>query len=113
MWLHDFGAGAIAVFERIPASFIFLFYCLIFVHPLFDDKLPGLKVHPSAVHGAGSDKELKRDATTGSDSIVLSGRPQFTAGFVRTFLKFDRKQNTRIWPFVDAGTTRSPPGLFL
>jgi hypothetical protein len=25
------------------------------------------------------------------------------------FIKFDRKQNTRLWPFIFAGITRSPP----
>jgi hypothetical protein len=25
------------------------------------------------------------------------------------FIKFDRKQNTRLWPFVFTGVTRSPP----
>jgi hypothetical protein len=32
-----------------------------------------------------------------------------TAAFTYFFIKFDRKQNTRLWPFVTAGTTRSPP----
>jgi hypothetical protein len=26
-----------------------------------------------------------------------------------SFTKFDRKQNTRLWPFVFTGITRSPP----
>src|SRR5689334_3663948 len=110
---RDFGAGVLTFFERLPASFIFLFYCLIFVHPLFDDTLPGLKVHASVVHGVGSDKQLKRDLLSGSHPGILSGRPQFTATFIQSFVRFDRKQNTRVWPFVDAGTTRSPPRLFL
>jgi hypothetical protein len=28
-----------------------------------------------------------------------------------SYIKFDRKQNTRLWPFVFTGITRSPPGL--
>jgi hypothetical protein len=32
-----------------------------------------------------------------------------TATFTYAFVKFDRKQNTRLWPFITAGTTRSPP----
>jgi len=32
-----------------------------------------------------------------------------TATFTYFFVKFDRKQNTRLWPFVTTGTTRSPP----
>jgi hypothetical protein len=32
-----------------------------------------------------------------------------TAAFAYSFVKFDRKQNTRLWPFVTTGTTRSPP----
>jgi hypothetical protein len=32
-----------------------------------------------------------------------------TATFTHAFVKFDRKQNTRLWPFITAGTTRSPP----
>jgi hypothetical protein len=30
----------------------------------------------------------------------------FTPAF---FIKFDRQQNTRLWPFVFTGITRSPP----
>ena len=32
-----------------------------------------------------------------------------TAAFAYSFVKFDRKQNTRLWLFVTTGTTRSPP----
>jgi hypothetical protein len=32
-----------------------------------------------------------------------------TPAFAYSFVKFDRKQNTRLWPFVTTGTTRSPP----
>jgi hypothetical protein len=32
-----------------------------------------------------------------------------TSAFAYSFVKFDRKQNTRLWPFVTTGTTRSPP----
>jgi hypothetical protein len=34
-----------------------------------------------------------------------------TAFFAYSFIKFDRKQNTRLWPFVATGTTRSPPSF--
>jgi hypothetical protein len=29
------------------------------------------------------------------------------------FIKFDRKQNTRLWPFVFTDLTRSPPSVRL
>jgi hypothetical protein len=32
-----------------------------------------------------------------------------TATFTHSFVKFDRKQNTRVWPFITTGKTRSPP----
>jgi hypothetical protein len=28
-----------------------------------------------------------------------------------SFTKFDRQQNTRLWPFIFAGITRSPPSF--
>jgi hypothetical protein len=28
-----------------------------------------------------------------------------------SYLKFDRKQNTRLWPFIFTGITRSPPAV--
>ena len=34
-----------------------------------------------------------------------------TAAFAYSFIKFDRQQNTRLWPFVTEGITRSPPNL--
>jgi hypothetical protein len=34
-----------------------------------------------------------------------------TPAFAYFFVKFDRKQNTRLWPFVTTGTTRSPPSF--
>jgi hypothetical protein len=46
-------------------------------------------------------------------TVVLAlGSFPVTAAFSYFFTKFDRKQNTRLWPFVTAGTTRSPPLIF-
>jgi hypothetical protein len=28
-----------------------------------------------------------------------------------SYIKFDRKQNTRLWPFIFTGITRSPPAF--
>jgi hypothetical protein len=28
-----------------------------------------------------------------------------------SYIKFDRKQNTRLWPFIFTGITRSPPAV--
>jgi hypothetical protein len=108
-----FGKSIVTTLHRIPVSFLFLFYCLVFVHPLLDDTLPGLKVHPTTIHGAGSDKQPKRDFGVTLNSIIQSGQARFSAAFIQTFVKLDRKQNTRLWPFIDAGTTRSPPHRFL
>jgi hypothetical protein len=43
--------------------------------------------------------------------------PAMTAGYTsekffytaNSLTKFDRKQNTRLWPFIFTGITRSPP----
>jgi hypothetical protein len=32
-----------------------------------------------------------------------------SAALAYSFVRFDRKQNTRLWPFVSAGINRSPP----
>jgi len=44
-------------------------------------------------------------------SVLALGTFAFTAAFAYSFIKFDRKQNTRLWPFVTTGTTRSPPSF--
>ena len=54
MALGDSGKRILAALRRLPGSFLFLFYCLVFVHPLFDDTMPGLKVHPTTIHGVGA-----------------------------------------------------------
>ena len=113
MALGNSGRKILAALRRLPASFLFLFFCLVFVHPLFDDILPGLKVHPTTIHGVGGDKHLKRDLAGTISWIISADRPEFTAAFIEGFVTLDRKQNTRLWPFVDDGTTRSPPRRFL
>ena len=37
----------------------------------------------------------------------LPGRSRTVVEF--SYIKFDRKQNTRLWPFIFTGITRSPP----
>ena len=37
----------------------------------------------------------------------LPGRSRTVVEFF--YIKFDRKQNTRLWPFIFTGITRSPP----
>ena len=113
MALGDSGKRILAALRRLPGSFLFLFYRLVFVHPLFDDTIPGLKVHPTTIHGVGGNKHLKRDLAGTISWIIPGERPQFTAAFLEAFVKLDRKQNTRLWPFVNDGTTRSPPRSFL
>jgi hypothetical protein len=44
-------------------------------------------------------------------STLALGTFAITASFAYSFIKFDRKQNTRLWPFVTTGTTRSPPSF--
>jgi hypothetical protein len=44
-------------------------------------------------------------------SALALGTFAITASFAYSFIKFDRKQNTRLWPFVTTGTTRSPPSF--
>jgi hypothetical protein len=43
-------------------------------------------------------------------SEVASAWPHKSRIFVEfSYIKFDRKQNTRLWPFLFTGITRSPP----
>jgi hypothetical protein len=39
-------------------------------------------------------------------TALAPGDRPFTAF---SYIKFDRKQNTRLWPFIFTGITRSPP----
>jgi len=43
-------------------------------------------------------------------SDVAAALPDRSRTFVEfSYIKFDRKQNTRLWPFLFTGITRSPP----
>ena len=43
-------------------------------------------------------------------SDIASELPGRNKTFVEfSYIKFDRKQNTRLWPFIFTGITRSPP----
>src|SRR5688500_12521556 len=43
-------------------------------------------------------------------SDLASAFPGKSRTFVEfSYIKFDRKQNTRLWPFIFTGITRSPP----
>jgi hypothetical protein len=45
-------------------------------------------------------------------SDLASALPGESRIFVEfSYIKFDRKQNTRLWPFIFTGITRSPPAL--
>jgi hypothetical protein len=63
---------------------------------------------PRLVSGVAERFEHREDR---SEAAPVSPVGDFavTAAFAYSFVKFDRKQNTRLWPFVTTGTTRSPP----
>jgi hypothetical protein len=45
-------------------------------------------------------------------SDLTSALPHQSRTFVEfSYIKFDRKQNNRLWPFIFTGITRSPPAL--
>ena len=92
--------------RRLSLSIIFLVSCSGFAQPQLDDYVPGLKVRPAGAEVANPQRQAKRDPSV---SILLGSDLIFTAVFIHSFLRFDRKQNTRLWPFVTRGTTRAPP----
>jgi hypothetical protein len=96
----------------IPLSLIFLCAFLAFAHPDLDDYVPGVKVTQSTTLVANPEKHPKRDLGHSIRVIVSSQRFTFTTVFINSFLKFDRKQNTRLWPLVTASATRAPPVAF-
>jgi hypothetical protein len=63
---------------------------------------------PRLVNGA-TERIEHRDYRAEFGPALARGDFAVTAAFAYSFLKFDRKQNTRLWPFVTTGTTRSPP----
>jgi hypothetical protein len=95
--------------RRLSLSIIFLVSCSGFAQPQLDDHVPGLKVRPAGTEVANSQRQAKRDPSV---SILPGSGLIFTAVFIHSFVRFDRKQNTRLWPFVTRGTTRAPPAAF-
>jgi hypothetical protein len=59
----------------------------------------------------GIERLEQRENPFEASHALAIGAFSVTAAFARAFVRFDRKQNTRLWPFVTTGTTRSPPFL--
>jgi hypothetical protein len=95
--------------RRLSLSLIFLFSCLGFAQPQLDDYAPGIKARSGETVIVQPERQPKRDFTSSIKAIITGQHRVFTAVFVQSFLRFDRKQNTRLWPFVSVGTTRAPP----
>jgi hypothetical protein len=57
----------------------------------------------------GSERLEHRENPFEASHALAIGVFTVTAAFADAFVRFDRKQNTRLWPFVTTGTTRSPP----
>ena len=95
--------------RRLSLSIIFLVSCSGFAQPQLDDYVPGLKVRPAGAEVANSQRQAKREPSVSIQSVLSGSDLIFTAVFIRSFLRFDRKQNTHLWPFVTRGTTRAPP----
>jgi hypothetical protein len=72
-------------------------------------------IHASLNLSAGSPKlakiEFQRTDKDYRSDIVTA--LQFEKSFYTplSFTKFDRQQNTRLWPFIFTGITRSPPSF--
>jgi len=98
--------------RRIPFLFVFLVSCLFFANPSLDDYTPGVKVRPETTVVVSPEREPKRDLDSAILAIIAGERLTFTAVFIYSFVKFDRKQNIRLWPFVTMGTPRAPPAGF-
>jgi len=98
--------------RRLSLSLIFLFCCLGFAQPQLDDYAPGIKARSGETVIVPPERQPKRDFTRSIQAIITGQHRVFTAVFIHSFLRFDRKQNTRLWPFVRMGTTRAPPAGF-
>jgi hypothetical protein len=98
--------------RRLSLSLIFLFSCLGFAQPQLDDYAPGIKVRSTVTTISHPERQPKRDFAGSIQALITGQHSVFTAVFVQSFLRFDRKQNTRLWPFVSVGTTRAPPAEF-
>jgi len=95
--------------RRLSLSLIFFFSCLGFAQPGLDDEVPGVKVRSAVTTISHPERQPKRDFAGSIQALITGQHSVFTAVFVHSFLRFDRKQNTRLWPFVSVGTTRAPP----
>jgi hypothetical protein len=95
--------------RRLSLSLIFLLSCLGFAHPELDDYVPAVKIRPADSTIANPERQPKRILGGMTQATVAGNHSVFTAVFIHSFVKFDRKQNTRLWPFVTMGTTRAPP----
>src|SRR5215467_6879442 len=98
--------------RRITLSLIFFFSCLGFAQPGLDDEVPGVKVRSPVTSISHPERQPKRDFAGSIQRIITGQHSVFTAVFVHSFLRLDRKPNTRLWPFVSLGTPRAPPAEF-
>ena len=98
--------------RRLSLSLIFLFSCLGFAQPQLDDYAPGIKARSGETVISHPERQPKRDLGGSIQAMITGHHSAFTAVFIHSFLKFDRKQNTRLWPFVTSCTTRAPPAIF-
>ena len=92
-------------------SLFFLFSCLGFAQPQLDDHAPGVKARSGETLVVHPERQPKRDLGGSLQALIASRHSVLTAIFIHSFLRFDRKQNTRLWPFVTMGTTRAPPAV--
>jgi len=95
--------------RRLCLSLIFFFSCLGFTQPGLDDEVPGVKVRSAASTISQPERQPKRDLASNIQAMITGHHSVFTAVFIHSFVRSDRKQNTWLWPFVRMGTTRAPP----
>lgn len=88
-----------------PILFIFLLGT-IWSQSALDGYAPAGTAH---LMSAGIERIEHRASPSGTAYALALGVFAVTAAFAFAFVRFDRKQNTRLWPFVTTGTTRSPP----
>jgi hypothetical protein len=92
--------------EFVPVIVILLFW----VAWPYEDVQNFLSVGAPRVAGGTERLEHQEHRVEAASALAL-GTFAVTASFAYSFIKFDRKQNTRLWPFVTTGTTRSPPSF--
>ena len=106
-----FARGASATGGLFVAIVVVLL-CAGFSQPELDDRHPGVKASVATGKLSRLEKSpYELDEIRRQRGVLVLGNFLLTSVFHHAFVRFDRKQNLRIWPVVTVGFERSPPVL--